>query len=271
MLTNTILAADNCIRFNGKDFKQEYNVDLSFIENEETNYTISYKTNVHYTKTFNLPYYLVEVVKNNFLVNFNEPDTVLETFFLQCAAALSRCIFRVAENNAILDLDNHEQIIEKWETIKVELAEDTTGDFLENEIAKFDAKIKDKSLLLSKLKKDIFIHHYFFPLFEMPYHGFEKKGVEYFSFFNNDYKESVLLSIENEGIFDKNKQAIVTKKLFQKQIEDQNDTENEIIDLTLDIEFYQTKYLFNTTNHIFNIEGKFVNQGKQCTYTILGK
>ncbi len=255
--TIKLLDTDNCIRFDFKEFKQNYDVELTINDGQDIQ-VVSYKTSVHYTKTFDLSNYLVEVVKTDFLVNFNDPDGVFEIFFLQCGEALSRCVFEVSVHNEILELNNHDEILKKWGAIKEKIVEENTGELLENEILKFEHKISNSRLLLSKLKKDSFLHHYFFPVFEIPFHGFELKGKENFSFFNVDYEEKVVLNVENEGKFNKEKQAIITKKI----------NTSEINDLLLPVDLYETEYVFNEFVKIEKIISKFGNNGREYGFVL---
>lgn len=252
-----LLDTDNCIRFNFKDFKQSYNVEITINDGQDIS-VISYKTAIHYAKTFDKSYHLVEVTKSDFLINFNDPESVFEDFFLKCGRALSRCVFQVSIHNDILGLDNHDEILDKWNAIKQQIEEDNTGEILENEIRRFEFKIKNKELLLSKLKKDSFIHNYFFPVYEIPFHGFELKGKEHFSFFNVDYENNVVLNIQNEGKFGKDKHVMVTKKL----------NENEINDLLLPIALYETEYRFDKLLKIEKIVGKFLNNEREYGFEI---
>ena len=253
----SLLDSDNCIRFNFKDFIQNYAIELTISKGLETQ-VISYKTSVHYTKTFDLSNHLVEVTNSEYLVNFGDPDGVFEIFFLQCGEALSRCVFEVSTNNEILELYNHDEILNKWSDIKHKMSQEYTGELLENEILKFDHKINNKNLLLSKLKKDSFLHHYFFPVFEIPFQGYELKGKESFSFFNVDYEEKVVLKVENEGKMNKDAHATITKKL--------NTVETE--ESLMPVDFYETVYTFNEQLKIQRIEGKFANKGRQYEFKI---
>ena len=49
-----LLDTDNCIRFNFKDFKQSYNVEITINDGQDIS-VISYKTAIHYCLLWYLP------------------------------------------------------------------------------------------------------------------------------------------------------------------------------------------------------------------------
>jgi hypothetical protein len=254
----SILSYDNCINFNFKDFNQDYWVEITIKQEEEESNIITYKVNVNYTKEHNHPYYLVQVTTTNFLLNFDTPDSMLQEIALTCRKAYEKCIFQVDGSNKIIALHNHADIVKHWKTIKVQLQQENEGATFEQYIALFEKSILDKDKLLQKLKKDIFIKQYFFPIFEAPYHGFERKGVEHFSFFNFDYEEEILLIVEKQGIFDDNATALLTKTLIR----------NEKNILQFPITFYETTYKFNVAHAIQEVKGEFVNHNKEYLFKI---
>lgn len=254
----SILSHDNCINFNFKDFEQAYIVEIMIKDGNDEPNLVSYKVNVNYTKEYNQPYYLVQVIVSDFLLNFRKPDSILEEIAVTCRKSFEKCIFQVNNSNKIIDLHNHKVIVKKWETIKEQLRQENEGETFEQYIALFEKSLLDKNQLLQKLKKDTFIKQYFFPIFEEPYHGFERKGVEYFTFFNFDYDEEMLLKIENEGLLDKDANALLTKTLIR----------NKKNTIEFPIESYETKYKLNQDHAILEIKGEFVNHGKKYEFEI---
>jgi hypothetical protein len=255
-----ILADDRCIRFDFKDFDQTYAVEIMIKEGEEQEETnvITYKVNVRYTKEHHQPYYIVEVTTRYFLLNFQTPDSMFQEIALTCRKTLEKCVFQVDQSNKIIALYNHDAIITTWKTIKTQLQQDNEGATFERYIDLFEKSLLDKNQLLQKLKKDPFIKHYFFPIFDAPYYGFERKGIEHFSFFDFDYEEEILLKVENEGIFDDNNTVLLSKTLIKNE---KNTTQ-------FPITAYQTTYQLDKNHAIQNIKGTFVNHNKEYLFEI---
>jgi hypothetical protein len=254
----SILSYDNCIKFNFKDFNKNYWVEITIKQEEEESNIITYNVNVDYTKEHNQPYYLVQVTTTNFLLNFDTPESMLQEIALTCRKAYEKCIFQVDGSNKIIALHNHADIVNHWKTIKVQLQQENEGETFEQYIALFEKSILDKDKLLQKLKKDTFINQYFFPIFEQPYHDFERKGVAHFSFFNFDYEQEILLRVEKEGIFNDTATALLTKTLIR----------NEKNTLQFPITSYETTYKFNAAHAIQEVKGEFVNHNKEYLFKI---
>jgi hypothetical protein len=192
------------------------------------------------------------------MLNANLPDGMLEEIVLTCQKAIQKCIFKVGGNNKIIDLHNHAEIVNHWKTIKLQLQQENEGAVFEQYVALFEQTLLDKDKLLQKLKKDTFIKQYFFPIFEEPYHGFERKGIERFSFFNFDYEEEMVLRVEHEGIFDESDTVLLTKALIKSE----RNTDQ------FPIERYETSYKFNIEHVIEEIKGEFKNHGKEYSFQI---
>jgi hypothetical protein len=254
----SLISHDNCINSNFKDFKAQYAVEIIIKQGLEEPNNVTYKVNVHYSWEKRNPYYLVQVTKTHFLVNFKIPDSMLEEIILISQKAIEKCVFKVDGSNRIIDLHNHDEIVKSWKTIKKQLQQENEGATFEQYIALFEKSLLDKEALLQKLKKDTFIKQYFFPIFEQPYHGFERKGVERFSFFNFDYEEETLLRVEKQGIFDESATVLLTKTL----IESEKNTQE------FPITSYETTYKFNTDHIIEEIKGAFINQGNEYSFQI---
>lgn len=249
----SVLTYDNCIRFNSKNIKRDYLVEIT-IDQEDNNVSIiTYNISINYA-TNNL----VEVVTTNFLVNLVEPEATLETLALECRKALEKCEYQVNTKNEIINLENHNEILEKWTAIKQKLMQENTGELFDKYIAIFENTLQNKADLLFKLKKDIFINQYFFPIFDEPYHNLKKNNNENFTFFNFDYQQDVILEIQNDAKFDENKNIIITKKI----VKNENNT------VLFPLEKFETKYIVNNDFLITKILGEFINHQKKYSFII---
>jgi hypothetical protein len=254
----SLIASDNCINANFKNVAAQYTVMITIQQEGEEEQVVSYNAQVQYTKDTRDPYYLVAVTISDFLLNLSIPETMLQEMALACQKAIEKCVFSVDNNHKIIDLHNHSEILTRWKTIKTQLYQDNEGETFEQYVALFEKSLLDKQVLLQKLKKDTFIKQYFFHIFEEPYHGFERKGIERFSFFDVDYEEEMVLRVGNEGIFDDSATVQLTKAIVQS---DKNTS-------LFPIEAYETYYTFNTHHEIQEIQGAFKNHGKAYLFEI---
>lgn len=260
MKQKQILVYNNSIHFNFENFQRKYNIEISIDgETKDDLSIISYKAEVKYTKEMTKPYYLAEVIITDFLLNFKYPESLIQVLALKCRMAIETCVFQVNTKNEIIGLENYQQIVEKWVHIKKIIVQQYAGDTVDKYLMLFEKGLINKDILLHKIKKNLFINQYFFPIFDEPYHGFKKKGVEIFSFFNLDYQEEVLLEIENEGNFNEDGLAIVSKQLILNE----NNTE------MFPIKSYITKYILDNDLSIQKIEGQFCNHNKKYSFEII--
>ncbi|WP_395076156.1 hypothetical protein [Flavobacterium sp.] len=254
-----LLIYNNSIHANFKNFKRKYSVEISIDgeSNDDLN-IISYKTQVNYTKDVLKPYFLAEVTITDFLLNFKYPDSTMQIIALKCRETIEKCVFQVNTKNEIIALENYKEIVEKWRNIKERIVQEYEGEIVDKYLAVFEKSLENETVVLEKIKKNLFVNQYFFPIFDEPYHGFEKKGIEIFSFFDLDYQEEVLIQLENQGDYDENGKAVVTKKLVRNQ----SNTE------FFPIEDYQTKYTLNKERYIEKIEGEFLIKNNKYSFEI---
>ena len=254
-----LLVYNNSIHFNFKDFKREYAVQISIdgeIDDDVSN--ISYNAKVHYTKEYTKPYFFTEVVISNFLLNEKPPQTTMQNIALECSKAIEKCVFQVNTKNEIIGLDNYKEIVEKWRHIKEKIVQEYEGEIVDKYLAVFEKSLENETVLLEKIKKNLFISQYFFPIFDEPYHGFQKKNVETFNFFTIDYQEEVIVEIENQGDFDENGKATISKQLIKNQDNTQ----------LFPIKSYKTKYILNKDFQIEIIEGQFEVKNNKYSFEI---
>lgn len=253
----SILTSDYCINFNPKSSKLKYSVEIDIDDNVDLS-IISYNVQVSYTKEPVNKYYLAEVIITNFRLNFQTPDAVIEILALKCRKSIEKCVFKINIKNEIIEIVNHKEILKKWNTIKKSLIQENEGEIFEKYISIFESNILDQDSLLIRLKKNLFINQYFFPIFNEPYHNLNKKNDEQLNFFNQYFQENVLLEVENNGILDKDGMAIISKKLV---------TDDEKRSL-LPIGSYASKYILNKNSEINIIEGAFSNFNNKYSYKI---
>ncbi len=250
---------NNCINFNFEGFKRKYEIQISIDGDEDGEENIiSYKTELKYFKKEHSLDYIVEVTTKDFMVNFENPDSVIQEIALECRVAYEKCIFIVNSKNVIIEFENYENILENWTQVKEKLNQKYEGETFQKYLNLFEEKLFKKDLFFLKIKKNLFINQYFFPIFDTQYNNLKNITTEFISFFGFDYQEDVIVQIETNADFKENENTIITKKI----VESQNNTE------FFPIELYETKYTLDKNLSINKIEGQFVNHNKKYVYTI---
>ena len=254
-----LLIYNNSIHFNFKDFIKKYAVQI-YIDGEidDDASSISYKVKVHYTKEYTKPYFCAEVLISNFLINEKLPQTTMQDIALECSKTIEKCVFQVNTKNEIIGLENYKEILEKWKNIKQGIVQEYEGEIDYKYLAVFEKSLENETILLAKIKKNVFINQYFFPIFDEPYHGFQKKNVEIFNFFTIDFQEEVVVEIENQGDFDENGKATISKQLIKNQDNTQ----------LFPIKSYKTKYILNKDFQIEIIKGQFEVKNNKYSFEI---
>ncbi|TRW25663.1 hypothetical protein FMM05_05415 [Flavobacterium zepuense] len=248
---------NNCLFFNRKDFRKAYAVEVIIDIENTTPQIITYRAEVFYSVN-SLGRSVAEVITTGFLVNNKAPQSILEEMAVKCRETLGRCVFEINVRNEIIGIENYFEILKKWDGVKEKLLIENTGEIAERYLELFEETLKDADVLLAKLKKDPFINNYFFPVYNDPFHGLQKKAKDSFTFFNIEYDEDVVLEITEDGNFDEYGNATIIKQLVN-----QNNDERAI-----PIEVYETKYTLDGALAIKRIDGVFLNFGKRYLYTI---
>ena len=254
-----LLIYNNSIIFNFKKSKHDYIVKITVDESDDNLNMVSYKAQVNYTKEYTKPYYLAEVYISDFILNNELPQTIIQNIALESSKAIEKCVFQVNTKNEIIGLENHKEILEKWQALKQKLFQENEGEIIEKYIVLFENTLTNKVLLLQKVQCNVFINQYFFPIFDEPYHGFKKKNIEKFNFFEFQFQEEVLVEIENEGAFNESNTIVLHKKLIKTT---KNVLENSI-------QNYDVKFILSKDRSIQKIVGDFLNDNKKCSFEIV--
>jgi hypothetical protein len=251
-----ILTHNNSINQNFDTLQFQYDVEITIDGTGEAVDVISFKTNVNYSKPNNKSYFLAEVIITNFLLNFEYPDSLMQDIALKCRKAIEKCVFKINSKNEIIELENHQEIIDNWQIIKQEMNQEYEGETAMKYMTLFEKSLQNKEFLTNKIKKNLFINQYFFPIFDTPFHNFKTKHIETFSYFDLDYQSEVLLTVEKEGKLNADGLATISKKIKKNESE------------LFPIESYSTNYVSDGNCTIQKIEGHFQNHNKKYAFKI---
>ncbi|RZJ70725.1 hypothetical protein [Flavobacterium sp.] len=248
------LDRDNCIRFNGSAFERTYAVEMFIEENENSKTRISHKAFVKVLEVRN-DAYLVSVVLWNFLINDREPDLILEQLAQKCRRPIENLEFLVNRKWQIIGLENHDLILESWQKTKKRVEQEYSGDIFDRYVSAQDQVIRNKQVLLEKLKKDVFLTQYFSPVYDSAFSNFAFSATENLKVLNLDYTVDVVFLLSDE------KQHENLKILKTLDAKSPNLRE-------MPIESYNSEYELDANSAIKSIRGKFANHGRKFSFNI---
>lgn len=257
---NNTIAKENLLRFNPLNFQKSYRVEIVIEEeNARENTKITYDAAVEVPQVFQSGEYLAAVTMTKFRVNGFEPDLMMEQLASKCRKPLEKVEFIVARNGELLRVHNHDEILEKWKPIKERLEIEYSGDIFEKYLNLTDKALQDKEAILAALKKDTFIHQYFYPLYNESFFNYTKKKVEAVRFFNISYEIDMVLELQKDTSLSGN--ITVVKRIDDKEYDYSK----------MPVDDYTTEYLLNENMEIINITGRFGNYGRKYSFRSIEK
>lgn len=261
MANNKILEKENLLHFDVVNFRKKYKVEIIIEENPEERTWLSYEVSVENLEILPSGNYLCYFTTGNFLINRKEPDLVMEQLANKCRKPFEIMVFIVSKSGEILEINNHPDIIERWEVVKKRLKIEYAGKEFEKYVSVMDTVIYNREVFLSKIKQDIFISQFFFPIYEETFTGFVKKNREKIKFFNINYDIDMLLEIEDEGYPNEDGHLILHKKI--------NTAEYDFYKMPIDS--FSTEYSLDKKREIVKIKGKFENHNRKFAFNITEK
>jgi len=208
----SLLYSDNILSFTSSILEKEYIIKVTISRDEKKLDVLLYKAAIKWTKTAS-KLYTVIVSTKDFFINYKEPELMIEVLAAACREPLNNVNFLLNENGTIYSILNYDEILEKWRAIKTDLLLRYGGEIVTNYIYLQDKVINDADLLLDKLKKDMFLHQFFYPLYNSVFVNFGLKVTENSEFLNIPYELPVVFLAKNEGRYDEKNELEFEKKL----------------------------------------------------------
>lgn len=256
-----ILQKENSLHFDVANFKKAYTVEVIIEEHINDRNRITYQVWVENIEVLPSGNYLSYVTMKNFLVNNREPDLVMEQLASKCRKPFETLILVIAKNGEILGLSNHADIVERWEKTKERLELEYSGAEFEKYVSLMDSAIRNPEAFLSKIKQDIFISQFFYPIYEEAFVNYSKKNIEKIKFFNINYQIDMLLQIQDEGHLNEDESLVMLKTISDKEYSFSE----------MPIDSYQTRYVLDRKMEIKEIKGKFDNHNRKYLFQITEK
>jgi len=261
MANTKTLEKENFLHFDVVNFRKKYKVEIIIEESDEDRTRITYEVSVENLEALPSGNYLCYFTSNDFLINRKEPDLVMEQLANKCRKPFETMVFIIAKNGEILGINNHEDIIERWEVTKKSLKIEYAGKEFEKYVSIMDNVIANREVFLSKIKHDIFISQFFYPMYEEAFVRFVKKNREKIKFFNINYDIDILMEVQDEGYSNEDGHLIIHKKI--------NTEEYDFSKMPID--FFTTEYALDKKMEIVKIKGKFENHNRIYIFNIIEK
>ncbi|HSD08163.1 hypothetical protein [Flavobacterium sp.] len=109
--------------------------------------------------------FVFEIDRKQVYIDNEEPSLLVEQMLDKCAKAIFPIRIIPADDGTISEIDNHEEIIQRWRSLKKHLGSYYYSDVAYKILNKVQQLILNKVELKRSLNKDWFFHLYFSPLY----------------------------------------------------------------------------------------------------------
>lgn len=247
--------------FTGKLKSKPYEKDLFYgvlktIKSGKKETTIAYQKSVRFypKDEFGINYVSVDVTSKTF-INNEEPSLVAEELALSCTKILYPIVFQIDKNCNILEIQNHQEILNRWKKQKVKNLDYYKGDTAKNYFESFEETITDKELCLYYLKNDWFYNLYFNTIYST-YVSEAKQKQETVTFPIISHTAGVEFTIKKEAkISEQNKRVRIDAKGFCSDKRTKTELESKLFFPSLVSNLpsikgnYRTRYFLKPDNH----------------------
>ncbi len=155
------------LSYNGRFSNTNYKGDLCYgifktIQSGTNTNTIKYNIDIRfYPRNKAGKFYVsIDLVSKTY-INNEEPDLVADELALACTKTLYPIVFQVTKEGLLLEIQNHNDILSRWEKQKVKNLKYYKGEVAEKYFQLFEQTLMDKNVLFHFLQNDWFYQLYF--------------------------------------------------------------------------------------------------------------
>ena len=141
-------------------FDRRYGIIQKTFQNGEEKLKIHYEVEIKKNNS------KVEIKRHKVYLNNQRPDLIVEQVADKVGDIMFPLELELFDNGSIKEINNQQQILNRWLKLKPELEDYYKGETTEDIIKKIGNQLKSKSRTLNKIKDSLFYLFYFIPLYE---------------------------------------------------------------------------------------------------------
>ncbi|KIA94529.1 hypothetical protein OA88_22095 [Flavobacterium sp. JRM] len=134
-------------------------------ENEKLIKEVHYEVDINCKTRHSYNDFIFEINRKQVYVDNKEPDLLVEQMLEKCAKAIFPIRIIPAEDGTLSEIDNHDEILQRWCSLKEYLGSYYYSDVAYKILNKVHKLILNKQELEKSLNQDWFFHLYFSPLY----------------------------------------------------------------------------------------------------------
>jgi hypothetical protein len=167
-----MLNLEKIIFYKGRELKhsnftktRKFGYRYQDFENEKLIKEVHYEVDINCTNRHSYNDFVFEINRKQVYVNNKEPDLLVEQMLEKSAKAIFPIRIIPAEDGTLSEIDNHDEIVQRWRSLKEHLGSYYYSDIAYKILNKVQKLILNKQELEKSLNQDWFFHLYFSPLY----------------------------------------------------------------------------------------------------------
>ncbi|MCP2028554.1 hypothetical protein L1276_003724 [Flavobacterium sp. HSC-32F16] len=156
---------DRELQHSGFHETRNYGYRYQDFENEKLIKDVHYEVEINCKTNDAYNDFIFEINRKQVYVNSKEPNLLVEQMLDKCAKALFPIKIIPAEDGTIYEIDNHHEIVQRWNSLKKHLSSYYYSEAAYKILNKVQKLILNKQELEKSLNQDWFFHLYFSPLY----------------------------------------------------------------------------------------------------------
>ncbi|MFL0085125.1 hypothetical protein R5N98_05415 [Tenacibaculum maritimum] len=141
----------------GHMFVQSYGVSTKIYDAQKNKRSeVQFDAEVTMRQFPDLGYFEYMIKKEKIFINKQVPKTLVEKLAIITSKALYPLKIKTSFKNELLSIVNHDEVVARWENIKIQLQKEYEGEAFTLYIKKFESALYKESSLLASLKREAF-------------------------------------------------------------------------------------------------------------------
>lgn len=159
-----VLDDENRLSLSFDDFNRHYGVTLKIRQEKKEDQNLSFEFKVTYLETRHKSA-IIEIERLNLKINHQEPNYTIDELAYKCGNVIyPLCIF-IDEEFHILSIENHQDIIMRWEILESEIKKQEVTDAMQWYLDETEKSIMNINNLKENIRQDLFLSTLFVPIY----------------------------------------------------------------------------------------------------------